>query len=233
MTRVDLAALNPANRGLVNAGSLSQLCDRHADQLSRFAKRRGGNLDHDPTMNAEMHLIKSYSCSYAQNGRSGKQPFMQERQRINATWMADVMDRYGLTAKAWAERACEVAAAKGMPAQINGTTITRAMKDDYKYVTKATTLELLAAAVGETAPETAEEPKLDRPIPVPTVEVLRAMIATHYRDLVGTAPSEEMVSDLSARMHDSLASLQDDPDAARVPEAARSAALQIGKRLAR
>lgn len=214
------------------AGTLSQLGDRKADLLPDGAKRCGGKLVHAVDVNAFLHLGKPLSCSYAYDRPGFKQINMQERQRIYAQWMADVMERHGLHAKQWAELARAAAAAAGQSCQINGTTITRAMKDDFQYVTKATTLAQLAAAVGE-LPPTESDPVGDQAIPVPTKEALRVMIETHYRDTTGRSASDQMLDDLSARLHDSLASLQEDPDAARVPEAARTTAIHVNRRHAR
>jgi hypothetical protein len=66
---------------------------------------------------------------------------VQEQQKIIVAWMSDVIARTGLSPEAWA-RAAGVAS----------TTITWAMKPDYKFVTKQQTLEALADAVGLSPP---------------------------------------------------------------------------------
>jgi hypothetical protein len=155
---------------------------------------------------------------------------MQQRQRIIVEWMRDVMNRRRISAARWAELARE----RDPSCTLHGPTITRAMKDSYPFVTKATTIAMLAAAVGESPPDVGGDTGEGETIPLPSPDSLRAMIDAHLRAVSGgAAPSTDLLEDLSRRVHESLSSLQGDPDAARVPEAARSAALQISRQFDR
>ncbi len=154
---------------------------------------------------------------------------MQDRQRVNVDWMKGVMARHNLNAAEWARRAKSVAEAAGQSCTLTGPTITKAMKEEYPFVTKAVTLEQLAAAVGETPPTDTAPDDMVSAIPLPTVDALEAMIRTYLESIGPGRPTATLTADLAGRMHESLASLQGDPAAARIPEAARSAALQINR----
>ena len=66
---------------------------------------------------------------------------MQEEQRGIVRWMESVMAEKGLNPETWAAAA-----------EIAPTSITRAMKDNYPYVTKRQTLQKLAIAAGVEPP---------------------------------------------------------------------------------
>jgi lambda repressor-like predicted transcriptional regulator len=66
---------------------------------------------------------------------------VQDQQKIIVAWMSDVIARTGHSPQSWSKAA-----------GVASTTITRAMKPDYKFVTKQQTLEALADAVGLSPP---------------------------------------------------------------------------------
>lgn len=66
---------------------------------------------------------------------------MQDEQRAIVRWMEDVMASKGLNPESWAALA-----------GVSPTSITRAMKPDYPYVTKRQTLQKLAIGVGVEPP---------------------------------------------------------------------------------
>lgn len=214
----------------MNTGSCSEVSDRQTDFQPGRSERCGGEkIVHKGDVNALMHSDKMHSCRYPAVSANPYNVAMQPRQKANVEWMRDVMARHHLNAAQWAKKAVEVSQAKGEACTLTGPTITRAMKEEYPFVTKATTLGQLAAAVGEQPPVAADDDQ-SALIPIPTVEALEAMLGQHYSSAAkGARASIEMLSDLARRMHDSLVSLRDDPAAARVPEAARSAALHIDR----
>jgi len=67
---------------------------------------------------------------------------MQEEQKVIVTWMQRVMDEKGWNAETWAAEA-----------GIAPTSITRAMKPDYRFVSKRQTVQALAAAAGVAPPD--------------------------------------------------------------------------------
>lgn len=181
-------------------------------------------------IDALMHSGKMHSCRYREKPMRHNTNAMQEQQRVIVEWMRDAMERHGLNAAQWAKKACELSHANGLPCTLTGPTITKAMKESYPFVTKATTLSQLAAVIGEDPPGQSKRIETADLIPLPTREALEAMLREHYSTTMrGKRASDDLVSDLAQRMHDTLVSLREDPDAARVPEAARSAALHIGR----
>lgn len=69
---------------------------------------------------------------------------VRPEQRIIADWMERVRERHGLNWKQWADRV-----EKKFGQKISGTTLSRAVKDDYESVTSIPTLHMLASAVDE------------------------------------------------------------------------------------
>lgn len=95
---------------------------------------------------------------------------MQPEQRIIANWIERTRERLGWSYAEWARRA-------GIKA---GTTITRALKDDYDSITSVQTLHALAKAADEpsildflSGKSDVAEPTL----PIPNEETLSALLA--------------------------------------------------------
>lgn len=137
--------------------------------------------------------------------------------------MNEVMQKHDLNPEQWARLTRE-----RCPPGTHASTITRALSDDYRFVTKPQTLRVLAESVGEQPPVIgANMQSAGDTIPLPTPEALRAIVRTHYEQVRGRKAGEELVTDLARRLHGTLSHLLVDPDAARVPEAAHTAALLL------
>lgn len=125
---------------------------------------------------------------------------MQERQRPIANWMKEMIDKHGISGRAWATGA-----------GFGNDTVTRAIRDDYKYVTKATTVAGLADFLKEKPPGDAGA--------IPSAEAL-ASILDH---LVGSIPGakrvpDDVLSEYAAALRDTLLHLVDAPEDANEPQ---------------
>lgn len=92
-------------------------------------------------MPAFVQDVKRHSYRYGAGVRICYFASVKEQQKIIVSWMEDVIKRTGLAPEAWAKAA-----------GIAPTTITRAMKPEYKFITKQQTLQALADAVGLAPP---------------------------------------------------------------------------------
>lgn len=198
------------------AGAFSGAAEGGDVQRIKHRNTIGATLQHD-----KMHFNKVRECS-----RECYATTVKPHQQAIVAWMKSVLEERGWNPRDW------VRAGEDMGLRFHPTTITRVMKEDYEGVTSLPVLGRLAKAAGVAPPDfTGSNASAELVIPLPTKASLLAMVITHFEGVARSKPvSRELLEDVVKRMHASLASLQDDPDAARVPQAARSAALQIGKR---
>lgn len=128
---------------------------------------------------------------------------MQERQKPIAEWMSDVMERRGISARAWADKA-----------KIGKDTVSRAIRDDYPHVTSTTTITKLADALDE------------RPFglagAVPSVPALISVLEVLMSAVQGAGqPAPELTRALAEGLRDTLLHLADEPESAADPAASR------------
>jgi DNA-binding phage protein len=127
---------------------------------------------------------------------------MKEQQRALVEWMADVIERRGIAARAWSEKA-----------GLGKDTVSRAMREDYEYVTTTTTLAKLAEAIGERPPGLAAA--------IPSVESLTAILKVVQQNVLGEARADpELTRALAEALRDTLLHLADEPEAAGDPKVA-------------
>lgn len=149
------------------------------------------------------------------NAAVGIRALMQARQRIIADWMQAMIERHELSARSWADKA-----------GLGKDTVSRALRDDYQHVTKATTVARLAEVINEKPPGAAAA--------IPSTEVLSAILEVLVEALPGARrlPSEA-VQVFAASLRDTLLHLADEPESEsdpRVPIAlARASVRQRGQ----
>ena len=125
---------------------------------------------------------------------------MQERQRIIADWMKDVLNRRDISARRWAEIA-----------SLGKDTVSRAIRDDYEHVTSTTTIAKLAEAIGEHPPGAAGG--------VPSAQILAGIIDELHSALLGIGHVPPDVSyALALALRDTLLHIADEPEAANDPK---------------
>jgi hypothetical protein len=133
-------------------------------------------------------------------------PGMQDRQRPIAEWMREVMQRRGIAARAWAEKA-----------QLGKDTVSRAIRDGYEHVTSTTTIAKLADALGERPYGAAAG--------VPSVASLESILAVLHQTVLGEAPMErELTRILASSLRDTLLHLADEPEALDDPRLSQTLA---------
>lgn len=127
---------------------------------------------------------------------------MQERQRVIVEWMNDVIERRGISARAWAVKA-----------GLGKDTVSRAIRDDYEHVTSTTTIAKLAEAISERPPGLAAA--------VPSVESLIAVLRVVQQGVLGEAQADpDLTRALAEALRDTLLHLADEPEAAGDPKVA-------------
>jgi hypothetical protein len=131
---------------------------------------------------------------------------VQERQRPIADWMTAVMDRRGISARAWADKA-----------KLGKDTVSRAVREDYQHVTSTSTLVKLAEAIGERPPGVGGL--------LPSEALLAGIVEELSQALIGDRPpTAEIFATLAAALRDTLLHLADDPEAAGDPLQSRAIA---------
>jgi hypothetical protein len=130
---------------------------------------------------------------------------MDSRQKPVAEWMLEVLDRTGLSARAWAEKA-----------KLGKDTVSRAIRDDYKNVTTTRTLAALADAIGERPPGAAGA--------VPSAESLEAILQVVVDAAQQAKPGPHAMRELSLSLRETLLALADEPAEAAGPEVSRALA---------
>ena len=128
---------------------------------------------------------------------------MDKRQQPIALWMRGVVDRHGLSARAWAERA-----------GLGKDTVSRAMRDDYANVTSTRTIAKLAEVIGERPPGAAAAV----PSAASCLEMVRIILALAENG----RPGPDTILELSASLRETLLTLADEPDAAADPLMSRT-----------
>ena len=93
------------------------------------------------TLAAGLQDCKLHSNWMHANPNSSYSAFMKDEQKAIVAWMRQVMDDKGWNPETWAAQA-----------EISPTSITRAMKPDFPYVTKRQTIVSLADAAGVAPP---------------------------------------------------------------------------------
>lgn len=129
------------------------------------------------------------------NAAGGMAARMQDRQRPIAQWMIEVMDRKGIAARAWAEKA-----------KLGKDTVSRAIREEYEHVTTTTTIAKLAEAVGEKPYGAAAG--------VPSAASLASILEVLHKAVLGEAPLAPRITQaLAEALRDTLLYLADEPDA--------------------
>lgn len=140
---------------------------------------------------------------------------MQDKQRLIAEWMRDVMERRGISARAWAETA-----------KLGKDTVSRAIRDDYEHVTTTTTLAKLAEAIDEPAPGAAAG--------VPSAASLASILETLHQALAGEVRVDrDTLSALAEALRDTLLHLADQPEARDDPKLSHTLARASVRQLQR
>lgn len=140
---------------------------------------------------------------------------VQERQKPIAEWMSAVMDRRGISARAWADKA-----------KLGKDTVSRAVREDYQHVTSTSTIVKLAEAIGENPPGVGGM--------IPSEESLAEIIEELSSALAGNQPpTGAVLAGLAAALRDTLLHLADDPEAAADPRQSRAVARTSARALRR
>lgn len=137
---------------------------------------------------------------------------MQDRQKPIADWLADVMERRGISARAWAEKA-----------KLGKDTVSRAIRPDYEHVTSTTTIAKLAEALGEQPYGAAGG--------VPSEASLASILEVLHQAILGDRPiSSEVTAVLAASLRDTLLHIADEPEAMDDPKLSRGIARGLTRR---
>jgi len=137
---------------------------------------------------------------------------MQDKQRLIAEWMNEVMARKGISATKWAQTA-----------KLGKDTVSRAIREDYEHVTTTTTIAKLAEAVGERPYGAAAG--------VPSVESLESILAELHVMLLGEQPLDrETTRALAAGLRDTLLHLADEPESQHDHKVLSAVARSSGRR---
>lgn len=140
---------------------------------------------------------------------------MQDKQRLIAEWMRDVMERRSISARAWAETA-----------KLGKDTVSRAVRDDYEHVTSTTTIAKLAEALGERPPGAAAG--------VPSAASLESVLETLHQALASEAKVDRgTLSALAEALRDTLLHLADEPEARDDPKLSHALARASVRQLQR
>ena len=140
---------------------------------------------------------------------------MQDRQKPIAEWMTAVIERKGISARAWAEKA-----------KLGKDTVSRAIRSDYEHVTSTTTIAKLADAVDERAPGAAAG--------VPSVASLASILAVVHQGILGEQRADPgTLLALAEALRDTLLHLADEPEASTDPAVARTLARASVRQLER
>jgi hypothetical protein len=124
---------------------------------------------------------------------------MQDKQKQIVEWMREVMTRRDISARQWAETA-----------KLGKDTVSRAVRDDYEFVTSNSTLAKLAEAVGESAPGPAAG--------IPKASVLASILSQMTKALLGTEQDDATTLALAEALRDTLLHLADEPSDADDPK---------------
>lgn len=135
---------------------------------------------------------------------------MIDQQRYIAEWMRDVMQRRGISARAWAEAA-----------GLGKDTVSRAMRESYLNVTSTRTIAALADCLGERAPGAAAG--------VPSAEVLAEILQVTLAAVDGPAIAQDYLAALSRALRETLLHLADDPEASVDPAQGRAVARSVAR----
>jgi hypothetical protein len=145
-----------------------------------------------PHLCGKATLINEVRRNNAAGGKSGR---MQERQRPIAEWLKDTMARHSISARQWAEKA-----------QLGKDTVSRAIREDYEYVTSYTTVAKLADILGERPPGAAAG--------VPSVASFASILVVLHQALSPETPLDRPKAEiLAAALRDTLLHLADEPEA--------------------
>ena len=125
---------------------------------------------------------------------------MQDRQIPIAEWMKSVLDRRGISARAWATLA-----------GLGKDTVSRAIRDDYQHVTSTTTIAKLADAIDEQAPGIAGA--------IPSAAALVPILGELRKALPAASDGDdEVLLALAGALRDTLLHLADEPQLADDPK---------------
>ena len=130
---------------------------------------------------------------------------MNPRQKPIADWLADVIERRKISARAWAERA-----------GLGKDTVSRALRDDYASVMSTRTLAMLAEAVDEHPPGAAAA--------IPSVESLQSALTVILEAFAPFPPDSDVVRALASSLRETLLQIADEPNAISDPAMSRMAA---------
>lgn len=120
---------------------------------------------------------------------------MHERQRPIAEWMKEVVERRGISARAWAEKA-----------GLGKDTVSRAIREGYEHVTTTTTIAKLADALNEKPYGAAGG--------IPSVSSLASILTVVHQAMMGEKqPEPDVIQGLAAALRDTLLHLADEPEA--------------------
>lgn len=143
------AVAPPKPCGGVQPPGLDSSCRRYAGGSALILE--GGDLwRHGAQSDALMQAPSSAVMQVAETCRNLQQCKPMTTAATIRSWLQETLTDTGLTVKQWAKRA-----------GVAESTIHRALKEDYQYVTSSRTLSRLASAIGVAAPETnSSEPQM-------------------------------------------------------------------------